>query len=510
MKLKIGTWTSLTLGTSFILLGQNTFGGPAISHSQAQDKALSEGLKIWRKPGAINGGAACATCHSPDGIEIAAYNFSDDNIRRRAHPHLPEADGEILVEYFHALRTEKKLTPLRDTNADRPLQPGGEVLPGNTAAERDLAFGKELEHQLPILFGPPIETIDQAKAAEAELLKIKPVQLKIGIPLNRLSEDIAHGNEHATIAQWLPEVPPQIPTAHLEEWYAAEDHYLAEPTTANLKALLDLHTELVNTNRMQAIGALSAFKFRALLVWQDRIRNHTESNDQSVSSDVLAYGESNPIWQVGEMARQFMDRTPQQMGMDADTTTKKVTQVSLAEELHNLRVSWFWAGWLSDQGLFKTSHDDKTRLGMWISQSLSQDGPYPIHNVFANARRQAVISNDPLAWGEPNNRRRRIWDFAGLRSFNYQNRDLPTEPKYRELTIRFTANCFRMNLLLLKDNVLTNHYVWVKASTLTNIQTLTSFITAQQPEFAKRANELAAELKDLVDHSREIDQFSHP
>src|ERR1019366_7258348 len=152
-------------------------------------------------------------------------------------------------------------------------------------------------------------------------------------------------------------------------------------------------------------------KFRGLLVLQDRMRNRTEKDAENVSGDVRAYGNYNPIWDVGEFARQMMDRSPGALGMDQATQMMKLAGPSLSAQLHLLRVSWFWAGWLSDQGLFKTSHDDKTRLGMWFSESLSQDGPYPIHNVFANARRQAVISNELASWGEPLARRRRIWDF---------------------------------------------------------------------------------------------------
>ena len=456
----------------------------------------------------IQGGAACATCHSPDGIEIAAYNFDDPDIIRRAQPHVGSADAGLLVQYFHALRDKFGLYPLRDPLQDRPLQPGGSILAGNTPSERDLAFGLELKEKLPRLFGRRIETIDEAKAAEAELLRLPVTNLRVGIPFNRLSEDVAHGNEHSTIAQWLPEVAPLIPENDLKSWYAAEDQYLASPSETQLHVLLEKHRQLLNTNLMVGLKAMSVLKFRALLVWQDRMRHRTEADPLTVSHELSLYSNDNPIWEVGDLARDMMGRDPSSFGMDKETQSKKLAGAPFSEQLHQLRVAWFWAGWLSDQGLFKTSHDDKIRLGMWISQSLSQDGPYPIHNVFSNARRQAVVSNDPDAWAESIVRKRRIWDFAGLRSFGYQSKDLPEDPSYRELTITFTANCFRMNLLLLKDEILRTHAVWVKQSARSNVQELVRFLKAYDPANLTSTQILEQELTTLIDGAKERNNFA--
>jgi len=478
------------------------------SQNLTRDDILAQGLKIWRKPGAIDGGAACATCHSPDGIDLAAYNFDDQDIARRANPHVGYADAHLLVEYFHALRTKLKLSPLRDPIRDRPLQPGGEVLPGDTPAARDLAFGKELQSKLPLLFGPRIETMDQARAAEAELLTLNPAKLKIGIPLNRLSEDQAHGDEHASIAQWLPEVPPNVPKDKLPQWYAAEDKYLADPSQANLRQLLLDHGKLINTNVMVGIDAISVLKFRGLLVLQDRIRNNTETQETGLSGDLAYYPDDNSFWNVGDLTRDVIRSDPQRLGMDKLTQSKKSGSIPLAQQLHQLRVSWFWLAWLSDQGLFMTSHDDKVRLGMWLSQSLSEDGPYPIHNVYANARRQAVVSNELTSWGEPKVRWRRIWDFAGLRSFGYQSRDLPQDPDYRQLTIAFTANCFRMNLQLLKKEILDTHAVWVKQSARANVKELAAFLTRYDPDDSANTAALSAELSKLIDGAKERNDFN--
>ncbi|MDR3688823.1 MAG: hypothetical protein P4L46_05540 [Fimbriimonas sp.] len=497
-------WSSLVFaGASSLGLLSADAPTAAVRDAGHDNGILVDGLRIWRKPGSIDGGAACATCHSPDGIELAAYDFDDADLLRRARRHLDDEDSQAIVDYVHALRTKLGFVHLRDPFNDRPLQPGGRLLPGKTPAERDYAFGLELKQKLPLLFGRPIHTIQGALAAQDQLLGLQPVNLPIGIPFNRLSEDYAHGKEHASIAQWLPEVPPTIPENERDEWYAAEDRYLAEPTMDRLQDLLNRHRELVHSATMPGLSGLSVFKFRALLVWQDRIRHQTEQKPTNVASDVASSLRINQIWEVGEFVRQLIGRDAKSIGMDPDIQREKLIGPALSDQLHSLRSSWFWAGWLSDQGLFKTSREDRTRFGMWLSESLSADGPYPIHNVYSNARRQAVICNDPIAWGETEDRKRIVWDFAGLRSFGYQWRDMPTSKPYRDLYVQFTANCFRMNLLLLENDIIKHNLVWTKISTRENIAELVRFLDKEDPSDAASADRMKVHLLALVDRARE-------
>jgi len=489
------------LGLATTLVGAKPTSSP--THTKQEPEILVQGLKVWRKPGAINNAAACATCHSPDGIDLAVYNFSDDDIMRRALRHLPPEDCSVLVQYIHALRTKYQFSTLRDPMEDRPLQPGGKVLPGSTPAERDLAFGKELAETYPLLFGAPIKSLDEAKAAEAQILSVPANTLRIGIPLNRISEDVAHGNEHASIAQWFPEIEPTVPSANLADWYVLEDQYLKSPTPENLHLLVSKHREWAPESRMSGLAAISAAKFNALLVWQDRVRNHTENSTKNVSSDVLIYSNFNPIWQVGEVARQMVGRGARELGMDADTIAKKTIGPSVQEQVQQLRLSWFWAGWLSDQGLFKTSLDPKTKLGMWQAQSLSQDGPYPIHSVYTNVRRQAVISNDPEAWGETLHRKRRLWDFAGLRSFDYQQQDIPTQPENRKLYFKFLCNSIRMNLYLVKDSIDKTGIVWIRLNSRANARILADFVKKNDPGDETQMDKLLADLNQSIDKAIE-------
>jgi hypothetical protein len=229
------------------------------------------------------------------------------------------------------------------------------------------------------------------------------------------------------------------------------------------------------------------------------MRHHTDEQPSYVTPDVLAYGNFNPIWAVGDLAREMMGRGPGEFGMDTSMQAKKLAGPSLETQLSQMRVAWFWAGWLSDQGMFKTSHDDKTRLGLWMSESLSQDGPYPFHEIYAEARRQAVVSNVPESWGETPDRKRRIWDFAGLRSFNRYLRDIPADPAYRQLYITFTANCFRMNLLLLKDDIAQSGIVWIRSNTKGEVRELVNFIKTYDPGDEGFSQKLGQDIDALAD-----------
>src|SRR5471030_2586396 len=93
---------------------------------------------VWRKPDSL--GRACVSCHSPDGIEIAAFAFSDEDVVRRARAHLSGEDSKQIVEMVHAVRRRNHIIRLLDPMKDRPMQPGGALLNGSTPMERDDSF----------------------------------------------------------------------------------------------------------------------------------------------------------------------------------------------------------------------------------------------------------------------------------------------------------------------------------------------------------------------------------
>ncbi|HWD38646.1 MAG TPA: hypothetical protein VG944_07340 [Fimbriimonas sp.] len=467
----------------------------------AKRDAYWEGLETWRKPGATADHAACATCHSPDGIEIARYNFDDDDIFRRASQHLNPEDCQKVVDFIHSVREKYGFQKLLDPMIDRPFQPGGKVLPGATADERDKTFGEELEQRLPMFFKGRIETIDQAKAASAAFLKLDPLTLPIGIPLDRLSEDFYHGKEHATIAQWLPEIAPTIPAKDRAAWYAKEDDYLAKPTNEGLRHLLDLHQRLCNASSGNGLTAISSAKFRGLLLLQHRLRTGLAQTG-SVAPEIGPPGDPNPIWEVGELARDLYFQQPAPLGMDAEMQKKKLIGPDLHTQMAELRSSWFWLGWLMDQGLYKTVRGS-ARYGDWLAQSLWLDGPYAIHNVYSSTRRQLVISFDPAAWQGDASRKRLFWDYGALRIGRRFINQAPTEPEHRKLYMTFAANCFRLNLLLLEADLLKTHQVWVRLNSSVNVRDLCDFVEMADPDSKPQTERLRNELLNLISNAAE-------
>ena len=467
------------------------------------------GLAIWRKPGATPDHAACATCHSPDGIELAAYNFDDADIRRRARVHLDESDTDAIVAFVHSIRARYNFAKLLDPNRDRPLQPAGAVLQGLTPEARDEAFGQELTKLLPSLFNRPILTEDQAKASAHQVLALDLSKVQLGIPLNRLSEDIAHGNEHASIAQWLPEVAPTVPLEHLADWYEAEDEYLADPTDERMRDLVALHKKLMGPPRALAMTVMAQIKYNALLVLQHRLRTGTcaPAGATYMAQDMVGPGMNNAensFWDLGFFINDLHNRNAAGNGFTDDLIVKKRADYDLSHQLSDLRVAWIWLGWLSDQGMRRTLGDRGTRFGRWLSQSLWDDGPYAIHNVFAETRRQLVASFDKASWDIAPERQHLFWDYPGIRIGQRFIVQAPAAGLHRSLYMNFTANCMRMNLLLLKSELERTHTVWIRQNSRVNMEQITAFVEMADPAHKSQAEQLKAALLTLIASANEI------
>jgi mono/diheme cytochrome c family protein len=200
--------------------------------SEQRQQILTRGLELLRQPDKF--GTACANCHSPDAIELAVIGFSDDDILRRGMQHLPADEALDLVDYVHALRGKYAITS-PCSKLWRPFQPGGEPLPGATASERELAFAQELEKRNLRISTTPITSLEDARAAAAEIEALSLRTLPIGVTFPRWSEDAFRGPEHRSFNDWMPGAG-RVPTDPVA-WYALHDAYLADPSIHNLSAI---------------------------------------------------------------------------------------------------------------------------------------------------------------------------------------------------------------------------------------------------------------------------------
>jgi hypothetical protein len=476
-------WGSAVLGVGSVLTGVG-LSMPAKIGKPPQADALKDGLSAWRTPGKI-AGAACADCHGPDGLELAIYNFDDADLRRRATPHLETPDVERIVGLIHAVREKYRISKLLDPLKDRPFQPGGEVLPGATPAERDLAFGRELQGKLPHLLKGRIESIDQAKTAAEEMMAVDPLRLKIGLPFNRFSEDAFHGKEHASLAHWVPDIARIIPAQNRLAWYALQDAYLANPTDDALWKLYNAIDSLTKPATNMAFAIFAAEKYRSLLLMQHIARRRMLGDDESrgpVTFGALTTPMApNPMWRVGELAREFMTSNPASMGLDKSVEAKKSGGPTFQEQMIDLQASWFWLGWLFDQGLHRTSFRPMIARGDWLAVAMWNAGPYPIHNVFWDARKQLVATRVPDAWKWLPDRRQPEWDYLAIRIGGGYEEHAPQEPAHRAIYERFVTNCIRMSLYLMLDEWRTSKVVWLRKAATDDVKSLTLFLSTHDP-----------------------------
>lgn len=445
--------------------------------------AYQDGLAAFRKPGKTPDAAACASCHAPDGIDLAAFSFDDGAIRRRAKVHLNSADTERVVTFIHAVRERYRISAPRDSMTDRPFQPGGATLPGATPALRDEAFGRQLASKLPTLMGQPIRTSSEAIKAEKELLALDPWTLQVGFPFNRISEDAFHGKEHATIAQWFPERSPEVAADNRGAWNKRVDEYLASPSKKTLRALVAGHYQMVKYPG-NALQRIANAKYEALLVFQHQLRQELTGKKSVrgiLAPEIAPWPASNPFWEVGNTARDFRGLDAQHLGIDDTMLSDKLTGPSMEIQLADLRLPWMWLGWLSDQGQYRTGGENEIRRGDWLAEAISQDGPYPIHNLYSTARRQLVVSRYPQSWTGDPKRQHLFWDYAAVRMEGRFLNDMPKSGEHRRLYSRFAANCIRMSLWQVRAEMKKTGRVWLKLNAYQNVRELTGLLNVLEP-----------------------------
>ncbi len=275
--------------------------GPALAET------IAAGLVSWRKAGAIQGGASCASCHAPDAFDLAYFDFDDQTIRRRVAPHLGERDAQRIVELVKAIRLRDGITQ-RDHRTHRPFQPGGQVLPGANVAERDLAFGRQMVRSglgTTDVLSPQI-----ARRERDRWMANDPRTFRIGLALNRWSEDPHEGD--ASIADWLPDLPRLPRDADAERaLFAAHDAYLSDPTDQALFRLLDVTGDLT-TSGFDGNGAqFMEHKYGSVLVAQHLFREEVRTgslwgnrpSSAWLPAEMTRDKGPNPVWMVGDFAR---------------------------------------------------------------------------------------------------------------------------------------------------------------------------------------------------------------
>ncbi|MGB6230705.1 MAG: hypothetical protein WBF53_11340, partial [Litorimonas sp.] len=403
-------------------------------------------LALWRNDDrTVHPKGSCAGCHGPDFLDLARIGTTRDDVLRRAVIDGATPDqAEALANAIEHMRT-RWLMPRTDARTFRPFQPGGKVIfAGSTkprhiaAVERDIAFGYEMERLMPTLFGPPIETLEEAEIARSEMLDIlhgtdgqghnpdglNLRSLPVGIPFPLWSADAHHGPEDGTLNDWVADLAHDARPEEREAWQAVMDDYLSDPNRVTFWRMYAAAEEMTvaqplrdctfeGTNSHLACGAVDDFnrdKFLSALIGQHRMRLEVMGRPDDFQEGPLAYAylDADPAldfmlkrkqphflpgnnWEVGDRARVMLknDRDPGSLReqMDAlgfpDFAVDSVDgERTATQEQHELRLAWFWLGFTQDPSFARTHASNSTKSGEYMIASLLDENLH-LHNSFA-------------------------------------------------------------------------------------------------------------------------------
>jgi len=345
------------------------------------DQAIAEGLLVWRDPGKRG---SCAGCHGPEGVDLARLGYRDSDILRRAiGQEMTDAESHAVVRMVRALRTKYEMDEICDPRLPF-LQPGGAVLPGDTVAERDLALVEELARH-GIDLEQRVTTVEQAHAFMHRLLEVGTMNIRLPFAFNRWTEDRALGEDHRSVAEWIPEYAREPLAGREPEWFALSDAYVADPTDANLWALYDAVPELtepaldlagISDPESRSVELMQR-RYQSVLVAQHMMRlgvvefpRRYDAEEREYLWGGLQLAQDNDerqqtlldrdsLWDSGEMAMTInrghtddLDAAPfivEKMSWDGENGSR------MGQDFGFAAIPWMWLGMATDPALQVTN-----------------------------------------------------------------------------------------------------------------------------------------------------------
>ena len=504
---------------------------PEASWSKDQiDAAYTAGLKAWRTAGDVDGNA-CTSCHAADPMDLAFIGYTDAQMYRRGFSHSSQPTLDAVVDMVHALRARYNITQPPNPLTYRPFQPGVAVLPGNSALERDQAFGQELKDMNLRLMGAPINSIADAHQAWDELAAINLRTLRVGIPMNHYTEDIFNNDgvnvpcpdkhqcdDHGTIADWITDAPV-VPGALPANIVALQDAYLANPTLDTMKAaLLALPRDETSWFKHKYGSVMIAnYLFRLQAQGDTNLDKLTAATPTPFPVDMKTGMLYNTIWMVGANQRDFIHNVGATLGTGGGKfsvpkdTLPGLTRNDANEQLQRIIVPWFWLGFSFDPSTMNVEPDYVAEGDEYFTQETFLDnGSSPIHGAFIVSKRSIEMMKYNTNGGLP--RAPNVFpffhpdlgrfpvtplvmragyfpvvtNFAEQKNFNtinnYQLMYMPTNADHKALYQTYAANQWRMFMWVLIDELQKNPTVWNKTILLGKISKAEIFLKV--PEVA--------------------------
>jgi hypothetical protein len=438
----------------------------------SDDEVLRQGLVAARTPD--SNGYACVNCHAPDLFDLAHFDYDEATLARRALLHVDEKLAKQVFRYIAVQRKRWALTPV--PRSTRVFQPGGEPLACTTEEDCDHQFGLQLVRRVPSL-ARPVTTLAQAQQLKTEWLAVNPRTLPIGVSLNRWTEEEARGPAHASMNEWVPDFSYQ-PTSETnrQALLALHDAYIASPTWLTLRPLLNRVDQLADIPAGLGITGeakeILKEKYKSVLIGSHVLR--MESAGEAFAS-MPAYVDTlgmplhsvlyNPMWDVGDNAR-ILDNgfAPEDAAKFSVAQTRKLSR-PLADEIDQLRLTWFWVGWLFDHGVMHSGSSNSTKSTEYFNMHMYEKKLYThvtymrFQKAFSQAFRpgltlrvdgkQQLASPTTQEWG------------YFLAYYNGRARadrppsewKMPPIGEKRQLFLDILANLIRTNILLVTEEV---------------------------------------------------------
>lgn len=509
---------------------------------------LAEGLAAWRREGKRG---ACASCHSPDGIDLARVGYADEDIRRRALDHVSEEDAEAIIGLIHALRQHHGMTELLHPARFRPLQPAYEPFPAagdrpvwdpDAQSERDEAFMNHLVDDWKLLWATGrIDSLDKAHQAYDELLAMDLRHLRIGLPFDLLSEDGHYGEEHLSIFEWFPGIASTPVEADRDAFYALVDAYLADPSDRNLWAYYDAIDEMTACNPDLEGAALADYlpacewmrlKYRSLQVFQHMLRHNTvRYPDVLADRDTASAPEDfvdnldlvvhrQPIWEAGDFLRIQPLARPPETACDDGAHPCTLLPPFIDETIHELptynrarieqskvfQQSWFVMAWLRDPALLYQGDSFATFIGDYLEAVLLPY--YDVHHAFVVAK-TAVEKSAARAWMDAGGFRTGTGKIASVRSFSFKqlrdNFSPPPENDPRRATHeRMFANFARMWIYLVEEDLRQTGEIFDRDEVLYAVRFMRTWIAELEGAEDPDINQLVLSIESLAQEAEEL------
>jgi hypothetical protein len=261
--------------------------------------------------------------------------------------------------------------------------------------------------------GPPINSVATAQKAWQELAAINLRQLKVGVPLNKYTEDIFNNDgvipacpdlhecdDHGTIADWITDAPV-LTGAAATALFPLDDAYLANPTLANVVAILRAAPR-DNTswfkNKFLAVHQAN-YMFRQAASGMPLVDALPNTPGFSVPFPVDNMGVIlNSIWMVGANQRDFVHNDGPTLTVGTGKfnvppdTIPGLAVNNADDQLHRIIVPWFWLGFSLDPSTLNVEADYVAEGDEYFTQETFLDnGAYPIHGAFIVSKRTVSV-----------------------------------------------------------------------------------------------------------------------